>query len=472
MASLPADDAIIPPERTLSLKTKLAYGTGDLGPAMVSMIKGFFLLNFLIVVAGMGPARAGLVLLLAKIWDAVNDPIVGTLIDRTRTRWGKRRPWLLFGSVPFAIAFVLHFLVPPLGEAGKFIYYVVVAILLDTGFTAVNVPYAALTPELSENEQDRTDLNMYRFSFSVLGGLVAAVLYNTLVNSVFADDPRTGNLIQGIVVAAVIVISNVIVFLNTTEKEIEEDEEQMPMLDGLKVALSSRPFLYVTAIYMCTWIAIQFVQSLILFLFRDWVGGDPGGQFTLVLMGLQLSIFLFILVWGNLSRRLGRKRVFYLGIPIWMAVQIGLWFVQPGQITLVIVLSIVAGVGVSLGFLIPWSLMPDVIDHDELMTGQRREGVFYGFFVFLQKLGIAIGLFVQGQVLEWAGYLTPPPGSTVVPDQPESALFALRFLISWVPIALLLLSIVFVYFYPITRERLAEIQEKLVVARENKRLSL
>ncbi|MEM7799546.1 MAG: MFS transporter, partial [Chloroflexota bacterium] len=291
----------------LSLGTKLAYGTGDLGPAMVSMIKGFFLLNFLINVAGLNPGRAGLVLLLAKIWDAVNDPIVGTLTDRTRTPWGRRRPWLIIGSIPFALAFFLHFLVPDWGEGAKFVYYVAVAVLLDAAFTAVNVPYAALTPELSKNEQDRTALNMYRFSFSVLGALVAAVMYNVVVNQIYAADPIRGNMVQGIIIAAIIIISNIIVFFNTKEDEsLMKEEEHMPFFEGLTTALRSRPFLYVAGIYTTSWIALQFVQSLILFLFRDWVQGDPGQQFTNLLFGLQLSIFVFILVWGTLSKRLGR----------------------------------------------------------------------------------------------------------------------------------------------------------------------
>ena len=457
--TLKSDRAKMP----LPISVKLAYGTGDLGPAMVSMIKGFFLLNFLINVAGLGPARAGLVLLVSKFWDAINDPLVGTLTDRTNTRWGRRRPWLLFGSIPFGLAFFLHFLVPPLSETGLFFYYVVISILLDAGFTAVNVPYAALTPELSEDAQDRTDLNMYRFSFSVLGGLVAAVMYNTIVNTVYADAPRLGNAVQGVIIAVIIVLSNVIVFIYTNGRDSNkptEAEDQIPYLEGVKISLRSRPFLYVATIYMLTWIAIQFVQSLILFFFRDWVGGDPGGQFTLVLFGLQFSIFFFILVWGFLSRKLGRKNVFYLGIPVWILVQVGLFFVRPGQINLVLILSILAGVGVSLGFLIPWSLMPDVIDHDELETGQRREGVFYGFFVFLQKSGIALGLFVQGVVLEWAGYIEIQPGQPL-PVQPDSALLALRILISIVPIVLLIASIYVVYKYPITQERLDEIQAEL-----------
>ena len=449
-------------KRPLSLGTKLAYGTGDLGPAMVSMIKGFFLLNFLINIAGLSPGRAGLILLLGRVWDAVNDPIVGTLTDRTRTRWGRRRPWLLFGSIPFGLAFFLHFLVPGgMSETGLFFYYLVVGILLDAGFTAVNVPYAALTPELSDSNQDRTDLNMYRFSFSVLGGLVAALLYNIIVNQIYADAPRTGNVIQGIIVAVVIVVSNVIVFLYTTEKESEEEnkEEQFGFFEGLRIALSSRPFLYVSLIYLLTWLSIQFVQSLILFYFRDYIGGDPGGQFTILLFGLQLSIFVFILVWGFVSRRIGRKRVFYLGVPVWMVCLVALYFVQPGQINLVLILAVISGVGVSLGFLVPWSLLPDVVDDDELKTGQRREGIFYGFFVFLQKFGIGIGLFVQGQVLEWTGYVEAIDG--IAQPQPDSALLALRLLMTIVPIVFLAFSIWAVYKNPIDQKRLAEIQAEL-----------
>lgn len=431
---------------------------------MVSIIKGFFLLNFLINIAGLSPGRAGLVLLIGKIWDAVNDPIVGTLTDRTRTRWGRRRPWLLFGAFPFALAFLLQFIVPATGETAKFFYYVLVGILLDASFTAVNVPYAALTPELSENSQDRTDLNMYRFSFSVLGGLVAAILYNIVVNQLYGDAPEIGNLIQGIIIGLIIILSNIIVFANTSERDFNEGgEDHIPFMEGLKITLQSRPFLYVSAIYLLTWLSIQFVQSLILFFFRDWIGGHPGGQFTLALFGLQFSIFVFILVWGYLSRRLGRKKVFYLGVSVWIAVQIALFFVQPGQVNLVIILAFLAGIGVSIGFLIPWSLLPDVVDHDELQTGRRREGIFYGFFVFLQKFGIAFGLFVQGQVLEWTGYIQAQ--GNVIPQQPDSALFALRILTTVVPILFLLASIVVVYYNPINQEKLAEIQAELALRR-------
>lgn len=458
-----------PAAQKLSVVKKLGYGFGDFGGAMVSMVKGLFLLNFLINIAGLSPAMAGAVLLISKLWDAVNDPLIGWLSDRTRSQWGRRRPWLLIGSIPFAIAYFMQFLVPDLSGIWLFLYYVFVAILLDIGFTAVNLPYAALTAELSEDHHERTELNMYRFSFSVLGGLIAAVMYNILVNQVFAANKIQGNMVQGGIIALLIILSSVVVFAVTSERAVDDTkaDKPLPFFEGIKVALSSKPFLYVLTIYLFAWLAVQFVQSLLLFFFRDWIGGNAGGQFTLLIFGLQLSIFIFIVFWGFMSRRIGRKRVYFIGIPFWIVVQIALFFVQPGQTTLVLVLAILAGIGVSLAFLIPWSLLPDVIDDDELKTGQRREGVFYGFFVFLQKLGIAIGLFVQGQVLEWAGYLPAVDG--IVPTQPDSALFAVRVLTSVVPIVFLLLSLIAVAKNPITEAKLKEIQASLAQRRAAKK---
>ncbi len=453
------------PVVNLNFGKKLAYGFGDFGVAMVAMIKGLFLLNFLINIAGLSPVRAGSVLLISKLWDAVNDPLIGWLSDRTNSKWGRRRPWLLIGSIPFAIAYFLQFFVPDLSGISLFVYYVLIAILLDVGFTAVNLPYSALTAELSEDSDERTDLNMYRFSFSVLGGLIAAVVYNVLVNQVFEANKIQGNMVQGVIIGVLIILSNVVVFAATSERAVDDSKQEkpLPFFEGIKIALSSKPFLYVLMIYMFAWLAVQFVQSLLLFFYRDWIGGNPGEPFTLLIMGLQLSIFVFIVFWGVMSRRIGRKRVYFIGVPFWIAVQIVLFFVQPGQTTLVLVLAILAGIGVSLAFLIPWSLLPDVVDDDELKTGQRREGVFYGFFVFFQKLGIAIGLFVQGQVLEWAGYLQAVDG--VVPAQPDSALFAVRILTSVVPIIFLVLSLIAVARNPITDKRLNEIQEKLAQKR-------
>ena len=152
--------------------TKLAYGSGDLGTAITAALRAFFLLFFFTDVARLSPATAASILLIGRFWDAVNDPFIGWLSDRTVTKWGRRRPWLIAGAIPFGLFFFLLWVIPPFDTTGLFIYYVVISLLLDTAYTVINVPYTALTPELTRDYDERTSLNSYRFAFSVGGALL------------------------------------------------------------------------------------------------------------------------------------------------------------------------------------------------------------------------------------------------------------------------------------------------------------
>lgn len=452
--AVPAVPPPATPVNRLSFGRKLAFGVGDLGPALVAAIQGFFLNAFLLDVAGIRPAAAGIIFLIVKIWDSVNDPLIGRLTDKTNTRWGRRRPWLLFGAVPFGLAWFLQWLVPDLSDTGLFWYYLVVALLLDTGFTAVNVPYTALTPELSQDYDERTSLNSFRFSFSILGGLIALAVHNVLIG--LFPSVTTGYAISAAVMGGVIVLSNFITFAYTEEHHFKDHtaENDPGFVEGVKIALRNRPFLYVVAIYLMSWLCIQFVQANMLLYVRYWVGGED--QFIQLAFALQISAFIFLIVWSRLSQKWGKQKVYFVGMSFWIAVEIALFFVQPGQFTVLLVLAMLAGVGVSVGYLIPWSMLPDVVELDELETGQRREGIYYGFFVFLQKLGISLGLALSNFALEAAGYINAED-LTNLPQQPTAVLTALRIFVSLVPAVILLLSFPIVYRYPITREKHAEI---------------
>lgn len=441
----------------LSRLTKLAFGAGDLGPAIVAAINGFFLNAFLLDVAGLRPAMAGTIFLLAKIWDAVNDPIIGALTDRTKTRWGRRRPWLLFAAIPFGLAFFLQWIVPDLGDAGKFWYYLVIAILLDSAYTAINVPYAALTPELTHDYDERTSLSSYRFSFSILGGVLAAFFHTIIVG--FFDSPFTGYMVSAAVWAFFIIAPNFITFAFTREVHYKEERPSGPgFLEGLRIAFHNRAFIYVVLIYLLSWLSIQFVQNNLLLYVKYWIGAEE--QFGVLILCIQFSAFIFLLIWARISQKLGKQNVYYAGMTVWILVAIFLFTVQPGQVTLLFILAILAGAGVSIGYLIPWSMLPDVIELDELETGQRREGIFYGFFVFLQKLGISLGIAISNYILELTGYINQVPGGAT-PVQPNSALMALRVFVSLVPMVILLASFILVYHYPITRKKHAEIRAEL-----------
>jgi len=452
------------PAEKLSFGRKLAFGVGDLGPALVASIQGFFLNAFLLDIAGIRPGLAGIIFLVVKIWDSVNDPIVGRLTDQTNTRWGRRRPWLLFGAIPFGLAWFLQWLVPDLSQTGLFWYYLVVALLLDAGFTAVNVPYTALTPELTHDYDERTSLNSFRFSFSILGGLAALAVHSALIDAF--PSVTQGYAVSAAVMGAVIVISNLITFAFTEESHFKQatEEDDPGFVAGVKIALRNRPFLYVVAIYLLSWLCIQFVQANMLLYVRYWVGGED--QFIQLAFALQVSAFVFLVIWSKVSQKWGKQKVYYVGMSFWIAVEIVLFFVQPGQFTLLLGLAILAGVGVSIGYLVPWSMLPDVVELDELETGQRREGIYYGFFVFLQKLGISLGLALSNFILEATGYINAE-NLNALPEQPTAVLTALRIFVSLVPAVILLISFPIVYRYPITREKHAEIRAALEARKTN-----
>ena len=450
------------PSPKLSSFTKLAYGAGDTGPAIVAAIHGFFLLNFLINVAGLNPGTAANVFLLAKIWDAINDPIFGWLTDKTNTRWGRRRPWLLFGALPFGLAFFLHWVVPPFDESGKFWYYLLIAILLDTAITAVNVPYVALTPELTQDYDERTSLNTYRFGFSILLGSVVAAFAHNLIVANFADK-QLGNMVSIAIWAFVSMAGLLVTFFGTREPQhainLEPKANAINFFKGLQIALSNKAFIYVALLYTLSWLTLQFVQNNLFIYARDWVG-LPDEQFSYVLLVLQVLAFVFMVVWARISERIGKKRVYYIGAVVFMLVLVFIYFIPQNAIPLLYVAAAFASIGVAVCYLIPWSMLPDVIDADELETGERREGVFAGFFVFLQKFGLSVGLFISAWVLELTGYIKAIPGQPD-PVQPDSVLFALRILVGPVGAIIIALSLVAAYFYPITKEKHAEIRAAL-----------
>jgi glycoside/pentoside/hexuronide:cation symporter, GPH family len=446
----------------LSRKTKLAYGAGDLGAAIVTTINGFFLLNFLINVAGLRPGMAGTILLIVKIWDAVNDPIIGWLTDHTVSRLGRRRPWLLIAAIPFAVMFFLQWVVPPFNDAGKFVYYLVVAVFLDLAFTAVNVPYAALTAELTQDYDERTRLSSVRMSFSIVGGVLAA-FFTGIIVSQFPDNPALGYATSAAIWAFAIAIPCFITFFGTREPDFAINAKPAPggpgFLEGLRIAFRNKAFILVALIYMLSWLAIQFAQNNLQIFTKDWIRMDMT-LFSFLLLAIQFSTFIWVLIWARVSDRIGKQNVYYLGAGFFVLALMGMFFLRPGDVVPTFLLAAMAGIGISVGYLVPWSMVPDVIELDELETGQRREGIFYGFFVFLQKMGLAVGLFVSGWALELSGYMNATAANPN-PVQPDSALLALRVLIGPVGAAVLLLSFLAVRAYPITRQKHAEIRVEL-----------
>lgn len=451
--------------KKLSFATKLAYGAGDLGPAITSNILVFFLLFFFTNVAGLPAGLASNILLIGKAWDAINDPIVGVLSDRTNHPWGRRYPWMVFGAIPFGIFFLLQWIVPSTNHTVLFWYYVIIAILFNTAYTAVNLPYTALTPELTKDYNERTSLNSFRFAFSIGGSIFSLILAQIIFATI--KDGHTKYLVLGGVCTIISVLPIFWCVLGTrkhvaSQQESEEEADRsasLPLVEQLRIAFSNRPFLYVIGIYLCSWLAVQLTASILPYFVVNWMQ-MPENVFTQTAIAVQGTALAMLFVWSEVSKRYGKKAVYFMGMSLWIIAQAGLFFLQPGQVWQMYVLAVMAGVGVSTAYLVPWSMIPDVIELDELQTGERREGVFYAFMVLLQKIGLAIGLWLVGQALEVAGFIATVPGQPS-PVQPASALFAIRISIGPLPTIALIGGLVLAYFYPITKEVHAEILLKL-----------
>lgn len=471
-----------PPIAKMTFATKFAYGAGDIGGAIVGILLLSYLSPFLTDVARLTPGLAGATQLVVRVWDAFTDPLIGILSDRgtifgakIRARWGRRYPWMLFAAIPFGFFFICQWLIPfpETNQWGLFIFYTVVSMFLGTLFTMYNLPYASLTAELTEDYNERTSLSSFRFTFSLAASIVALLIARTVFQVV--KDPAQQYLTIGIICA---IISVVPIFycvwgtqaraklVNAHQAARIDESASMPLGAQVRSVFANRPFMYVVGIYLCSWFSLQLTAAIIPYFAVSWMR-LPQADSPLIILAVQGTALGMLSVWNAISQKVGKKAVYFMGTGFWIVSQAGLFLLQPGQTVALYVLAVVAGLGVSTAYLIPWAMLPDAIELDELETGQRREGLFYSFMVFLQKICLGIALAVILQSLEWTGYIHPTD-AVPLPVQPPAVLLAIRFAIGPIPTISLIGGLILAYFYPITREMH---QQVLLQLAERKRRS-
>ena len=447
----------------LPRRIKLLYPTGDLSTSIPLAILMFFQLYFLTDVAHLRPDLAGWAVGIGKVWDAVNDPLFGLVSDRIRTRWGRRRVFLLFGAVPLGLTFMLMWLVPPLGPLGLTAYYAVTFILFDTTFTLIHVAYNALTPELTPDYDERSSLNGYRMVYSISGTLGAIIFATVLGWSV--TDSRTLFAIVGVTLGLASMVPPLVVYSVTWEKAAEDQPPPLPWRQALAATLGNRPFWMVMGLYLLSWTTASILAAdLIYFANYHLRVPDQANYFVLVAEGAAI---LFIPLWVWVARRLDKKRAFILGTVSWIGILLLLSFLRSDQVGLAYALAALSGSGIATAYVIPWAMVPDVVEHDELQTGQRREGSYYAFASFFQKLATGLAVWGMGQALYRAGYVTPTQAISV-PDQSPQVIQVIQWFMGPIPAVLLFLSVIFAWFYPITREMHASLREQLAARNKDR----
>ncbi len=329
-----------------------------------------------------------------------------------------------------------------------------------------------MTPELTQDYDERTSLNSIRFAFSIGGSILSLFLAQIIFSQI--ENRQQQYLVLAAVCAVIAILGLFWCVWGTRDRVLafeakrtqSEESEPIPFGEQIKIVFNNKPFLFVIGIYLFSWLGVQITASVIPY-FVIYCMKLSESDVPTVMIGVQGTALLMLFVWGALSKRVGKKAVYFMGMFLWIIAATGLFFLQPGQIGLMYVLAVIAGSGVSVAYLVPWSMMPDVIELDELQTGQRREGVFYGFMVLLQKFGLAFGLFLVGIALETSGFKENIPGQTALPIQPDAALSAIRIAVGPIPIICLICGLFLTYFYPITREMHAEMLLKLEEKRKN-----
>jgi GPH family glycoside/pentoside/hexuronide:cation symporter len=428
----------------LPRRLKLTFSTGDLSTSIPLAIIMFFQLVFLTDVAGLRPDLAGWAVGLGRVWDAFNDPLFGIISDRIRSRWGRRRVLLLFGAVPLGLSFMLMWLVPPLSPLGLTAYYAFTFMLFDTAFTAVHVGYNSLTPELTTDYDERSSLNGYRMVFSISGTL-GAIILATVLGWMIADQQLLFALI-GVALGLVSMVPPLVVFAITRERPADARPSPLPARAALKATLTNRPFQLVMGLYLLSWTSASILAATLVYFANYYLRvPDQANYFVLLAQGSAI-LFIPLCVW--LARRLDKRRAFIVGTATWIAILLVLAGLDSEQLGLAYVLAALSGLGIATAYVIPWSMLPDIIEHDQAQTGQRREGSYYAFASFFQKLGTGFALWAMGQVLAVTGYATPVAGAPL-PVQPDAAVQAIRLFVGPIPALLLFLSILFAWRYPI-----------------------
>ena len=447
-------------KQKLTRAGKLLYGSGDLGFSLTTTLVGAYFAIFLTDVVGLSPSLAAAAFFIGRSWDYVNDPIIGHLSDRTRTRWGRRRPYLLFGALPFGLAFAMLWWRPGLQrDLFLAIYYAAAFMLFDTAATLVYMPYFALTPELTSEYNERTSLTTYRMFFSILGSLIAFTVPLLMIGT-FRPENADRVLVAGFLIGLISAVPLFLAFFGTREREEFIKQKQPGLGESLRAAFKNPPFLLGLGIFLGTWISVDIVQAILLYFIKYCVRRET--QSELIMATIFVTAIFALPLWNWVARRWNKRSAYIIGIAFWAAVQLVIITLGPSTpLAILLSLCAMAGIGVAAAHVLPWSILPDAIEWDEWKTGTRHEGMFYSIVTLCHKVAASFAIPLVLLLLEAFRY---QPNAAV--QQPRAEL-AIRLITGPIPAVLLCLGILCAVFYPLTRQRYDQIIKELEVRRSS-----
>lgn len=451
----------------LPLSEKVAYGLGDFASSMFWKLFSMFLLFFYTDVFGISAAAVGTMFLVTRIWDAANDPIMGIIGDRTNTKWGKFRPFLLWVAIPFGIIGVLTFTTPDLSGSGKLAYAYVTYTLMMMVYTAINVPYGSLMGVMSNDGGQRTSLASWRFIGAFSGGLFVTVSANSMV--AFFSEGRseaTGFQYTIGIYAAVAAVLFLLVFAGTKERVIPEKEKAGTLKEDLKDLWKNKPWFIMLGANISTLIFISMRDGSILFYFKYIVGDQVVSLFgqsyawsSSVLSSAYMSIWLATNIIGvviakPMASKFGKKNTFIISALTSAAFSFIFFFIGADQIVTIYSLNIL--LGISSGIVLPlgWSMYADIADYSEWKTGRRATGLVFSSGSMSQKFGWTIGGALSGWMLSAFGF---EPNV----EQTDTAILGIRLMISVIAGCGALMAFLFIRMYQLDESMMSRVKSEL-----------
>lgn len=429
--------------RQLGGGQRVLYASGDFTiNAALNALSFVFPAYFLVHVAGLRPALAGLVPLVGRAVDAFTDPLMGRISDRTPWRWGRRRPYFLIGAVPFGLSFSLLWVPAPFdSEPLRFAYYVTLYCLLTMAMTVLAIPYLALQPEMAVTYDDRTSLNIYRSAAAMLG-VFAGISVRPLAE--YFGGGAMGFSHAGLLLGFVFTLPWFVVYRVSFERpgmHLSYNEEGF--FRGLATVFAHPNFRRLVLLFLFSRMAIDVISTLLILYFTHWL--RRSADFEPGMVVFLLAVIASLPLWLAVARKTEKATLFCIGAGLWAALQcLWLWVQPDWPRWLGFGLMAIAGIGYAVVDVMPWSMLGEVIDEDELRTGLRREGIYNGVFTFLRKLAGASGVFLVLGLLDILGFTGKAPVD-------DALRHAIRWLTALVPLGFLTLAIVAARKYPVTR---------------------
>ena len=426
----------------LSLKTRLGYGIGDIAICLYWSGVGLYLLYFYTDVVGISPSMAGLIYGIGMLWDALTDPFMGYIAERTRTKWGVYRPYLLFGNLPLALSFILLFWVPPFEGAMLFFFLLFTNLLHRTCFTLVSVPFSSLTPRVTSDSQERTNLTGFRMMGAQTGTNLMALLAFPIIFWVGGENESLGFVVLASLAGLTAMAIHAITFVTVKEPENDQGIERVggSLSEAASAIGKNGPFWLVFSATLIVGITTIFFGNNLIYYTKYAL--DLHEYQGTILFTSGIVAFLSIPIWWAISNKLGKKITWLISSSITLTALMVFYIYPITLLNELLVLVAFIGFGSGAGGILFWSMLPDTIEYGEVHTGVRSESSLYGFMTFAQKGSIAFAIIILGVVLDAIGFQANE-------IQSKNTIDDMKAIMTLIPSIGVAISLIIIYFYPI-----------------------